>query len=410
MSDDHSARWAWIREVTPVTGRYAYLNCGWSGPLSTPVVEAMHRRLDLELEYGPTTKRVTEARMALTDRLRDLTARMLGAGADEIAVTGNTTEGVNIAVNGVALQPGDGVVTTSIEHGGGLTPAYWARERRGADLRIVHIGGTDGPGEVVERFDQAMDDRTRLVILSEISYATGQLLPLAEITRLAHARGATVVVDGAQTAGHVPIDVRALEVDAYAVPSHKWLCGPDGLGMLYVRRDRIADIDPVKVSHRAAESYDFVGAFQPLRDRVTKFEVSTMSTPVVAGTVAALEQYLESGVQPTWDRVRALTRYAEQRFEAIDGVTITGSRQDAMRTGLFVFRVEGIDPADLSAYLQAAGGVVCRTVRQLGSVRLSLHVYNVEAEIDRAADFVERAITEGMPPDLVASGHSPPEI
>lgn len=410
MGGDRVERWAWVREMTPATQRYAYLNCGWSGPMSIPVVEAVRRRLDLELTDGPTTKHVSEDRMALTDRLREVTAEMLGADADEIAVTGNTTEGVNIAVNGVALDPGDGVVTTSIEHGGGLIPAYWTRERRGTDVRIVPIAGADGPGAVVERFDQAMDERTRLVILSEISYATGQLLPVAEIARVAHARGATVVVDGAQTAGHVPIDVHAMGVDAYAVPSHKWLCGPAGAGMLYVRRDRIADIDPVKVSHRAAETYDFEGGFEPLRDRVTKFEVSTMSTPVIAGTVAAIEQYLESGIEATWDRVRELTRYAEERFEGIAGVTIIGSRHEAMRTGLFVFRAAGLDPAELSAYLQGAGGVVCRTVRQLEAVRLSLHVYNVEAEIERAAEYVERALTEGMPADVVSRGDAPAEV
>jgi L-cysteine/cystine lyase len=108
------------------------------------------------------------------------------------------------------------------------------------------------------------------------------LLPLRQIVEMAHARGATVVVDGAQTAGHVPIDVRATGVDAYAIPSHKWLCGPDGIGMLYVRRDRIADIDPVKVSMRAAASYDFDGHFEPQRNQVTKFEVSTMSTPTMS--------------------------------------------------------------------------------------------------------------------------------
>src|SRR5690606_472490 len=114
---------------------------------------------------------------------------------DEIAITGNTTEGVNIAVNGTALQPGDGVVTTTVEHPGGLIPAYWSRERRGAALSLVAIDPGDGHGAIVERFDQAINDRTRLVVLSEISYSTGQLLPLRQITELAHARGASVVVD-----------------------------------------------------------------------------------------------------------------------------------------------------------------------------------------------------------------------
>ena len=396
---DHAARWAWMREATPATRKYAYLNAGWSGPLSTGVADAMRRRIDLELEHGPTTKIVNEDRQALGVRLRAATAQMLGADVDEIAITGNTTEGVNIAVNGVALKAGDRVVTTSIEHGGGMIPAYWTRRKYGTDLAIVHIEGSDGSGEIVERFDQALGNAAKLVILSEISFSTGQVLPLAEITRLAHARGATVVVDGAQTAGHIPIDAHALGIDAYAVPSHKWLCGPDGLGMLYVRRDRIADLDPVKVSGHAAASYDFDGAFEEERNKVTKFEVSTNSTPVLAGTLVAVEQYLESGPQAVWDRVRALTRYGEERVGGIRGVELTGGRTEATRSGLFFFAIPGVDPAHLAAYLQGEGQIVCRSVRQVGSVRLSLHVYNTEAEIDRVAALVTSVVAAGGVPE-----------
>ncbi|MGE3857774.1 MAG: aminotransferase class V-fold PLP-dependent enzyme, partial [Dehalococcoidia bacterium] len=226
MADGHEARWAWMREHTPVTKQYIYLNAGFCGARTLEVSDAMKRRIDLEMEIGPTTKASMDERADLGKRLRAATARMMGADPDEIAITGNTTEGVNIGVNGVALQAGDRVVTTNIEHGGGMIPAYWTRRRYGTEVAIVPIEHDNGSGEMIERFDQAIDDRTKLVILSEISYASGQVLPLAEITRLAHARGATVVVDGAQTGGHIPIDAHALGVDVYAIPSHKWLCGP----------------------------------------------------------------------------------------------------------------------------------------------------------------------------------------
>ncbi|MEX2032345.1 MAG: aminotransferase class V-fold PLP-dependent enzyme, partial [Dehalococcoidia bacterium] len=154
----------------------------------------MRRRIDLELLEGPVTRTVQDDKMATMTRLRQVGAKLLGADQDEVCVTGNTTEGVNIGVNGVALQPGDRVVTTTIEHAGGMIPAYWAREKRGAELAIVSIAPDDGPGAIVEKFDQALGDRSSLVILSEIAYSTGQLLPTRQIVDLAHARGATVVV------------------------------------------------------------------------------------------------------------------------------------------------------------------------------------------------------------------------
>ena len=404
MSDPNAARWAERRAQTPVTREYAYLNAGWVGAMSTPVADAMRARIDLELAYGATSRPAMDDRMALNERLRAGAARMLGADVEEIAITGNTTEGVNIAVGGLALEPGDGVVTTSVEHVGGLIPAYYARLRRGADLRVVHVAAADGPGAMLEAFDRAIDDRTRLVLFSEISFSTGQLMPLGGIIQLAHARGASVVVDGAQTAGHVPIDAHALGVDAYAVPSHKWLCGPSGLGLLYVRRDRIADFEPVKVGGRAAATYDYEGgAFTPQRDAITKFEVSTMSSPALAGLAVAIDAYNEAGHQAVWDRVRVLNQYAEARFVTIPGVTVTSPTRDDTRSGLFLFRTAGVDAAALSAWLQAEGRIVCRSVKQFDSVRLSLHVYNVEEEVDRAAALVARAASEGLPADFLAS-------
>ena len=169
--------------------------------------------------------------------------------------------------------------------------------------------------------------------------------------------------------------------------------------MMYVRRDRIADLDPVKVSGRAAASYDFAGNFEAKQGDVTKFEVSTNSTPVVAGTLVAVEQYLESGGQAIWDRVRALTRYAEDRIGGIAGVELTGGRTESTRSGLFFFAVPDIDPAFMAAYLQGEAQVVCRSVKQVGSVRLSMHVYNTEAEVERVAELVASAAAAGNVPE-----------
>ena len=135
-------RWQWLRDRMPVTRDYAYMNSGWSGPLSTPVVEAMKARLDLELEHGPTTRRVMDDRVRLGERFRQVTAQMLNADADEIAIMGNTTEGVNVAVNGIDFQPGDQVVISTTEHSSGVVPAYYLRERYGVEVVIVQCGAT----------------------------------------------------------------------------------------------------------------------------------------------------------------------------------------------------------------------------------------------------------------------------
>lgn len=396
----HDARWAWMREQTPAAQRHVYLNCGWSGAVSVPVADAMREYIDLELAEGPTTRATLTERMAVGDRFRETFAEALNADPDEIAIMGNTTEGMNVVVNGLPWTDRDRIVVTSVEHSSGFVPAYMLRRRHGVDVAIVPVAAGDTAEELLTRFAAMIDDRTRLVMLSEISYSTGQLLPLAEIVELAHSRGAQVLVDGAQTLGHVPIDVRASNVDYYSVPSHKWLLGPDGLGALYVRRDLIHDLEPAKVAGRAAASYDQSGGFEPQLDQITKFELTTVSGVLLAGAAAAATQYLESGPQAVWDRVRELNRLAEARFDRIAGVSVASTRLDEHRTGLFAFTVEGEVAQRVSAYLQLEGGVVCRYVGEHNTVRLSFHVYNDETDIERAAATVERAIREGIPERL----------
>ena len=401
---DHHQRWIEWREQTPALREYAYMNSGFAGPERIAVHAAMRRRFDLELLHGSTSRRALDDRYELSDRYRAVMGLLLGGvSPDEIAITGNTSEGINIVVSGLGLDSGQCVVTTGVEHGSGIVPAYYQRERNACELAIVPIDAQDSLGTQLESFVAALDGAEcplKLVILSEISYSTGQLLPLNAIVEETHRRGGYVLVDGAQTAGHIPIDVRASGVDFYAIPSHKWLCGPDGMGALYVREDLIPLVAPTKVSGRAAAEYDLEGGFEPEREKITKYELTTTATALLAGTIEAAEWYLDSGPEAVFEQARALNRYAQQRFERIEGVTVVSPRHDVTRTGLFCFEVDGLEAADGNAFLQQEAKGVCRSVAQFNSVRLSLHAFNTEADVDHAAEVVERAILEGIPDDV----------
>lgn len=401
----NAERWNWYREHTPATRNVTYLNCGWSGPMTTQVADAMRHFLEREMTLGPTTQAVFDERVARRESYRALMAAAVGAEPEEITIAQNTTEGINIVLNGLAFAPGSNVVTTSVEHPSGIVPAYYLRERRGMDLRVVRLSGADTFATTLEKFDAAIDERTAVVLISEVSFATGQLLPLAGIVEIAHRRGARVLVDGAQTAGHIPVDVRASNVDYYAFTAHKWLLGPDGVGALFVRRDLVAGLEPAKVAGRAAAEWDFEGNFAPQREAITKFELTTVSGVVVAGAHVAAEQYLESGPATVFERARELNRAAEARFARIPGVELASPRIDETRTGLFAFRVEGEEARRVSTYLQAYHRVVCRSVASENAVRLSLHVYNTTDDIEAAARGVEQAVAEGIPAE-VASGIS----
>ena len=399
-----SERWQAWRDDTPAMIEYAYMNSGFSGPKRRATHAAVQQRLDLELMHGSTTRHALDDRFDLAARYREAMGRLLGgASPDEIAIMGNTTEGINIITNGLEVTSADSVVTTSVEHGSGIVPAYYQRARTGCEVVIVPIHAQDSPGQAMESFVSTMGaarGNIKLVILSEISYSTGQLLPLKAIVDETHRRGGHVLVDGAQTAGHIPIDVHESGVDFYAIPSHKWLCGPDGLGALYIREDLIPLVAPSKVAGRSAASYDFEGNFEPERERITKYELTTTSTPLIAGTLEAAEWFLDSGPEAVFERTRELNRYAEGRFGRIEGVSVVSPLHDSTRTGLFCFTVDDLPAGDVNAFLQAEARVVCRSVAEFNSVRLSLHAFNTEADIDRAAETVERAIREGIPDDV----------
>ena len=149
-----------------------------------------------------------------------------------------------------------------------------------------------------------------------------------------HRRGGHMLVDGAQTAGHIPIDVRESGVDFYAIPSHKWLCGPDGFGALYVREDLIPLVShPPRCRGGLPRSTTSRAAFEPEREKITKYELTTTARALISGTIEAAEWYLDSGPEEVFERVRALNRYAEQRFGRIEGVSVVSPRHDATRTG-----------------------------------------------------------------------------
>ena len=176
---------------------------------------------------------------------------MVNDGADEIALTRNTTGGMNIAIHGLNWQPGDEALTTNLEHPGGLFPLYVLRQRRGVTVNVVQIPPEASSGEAVARFEAAITPRTRLPVFSPVAWNTGMRLPLDEIVALGHRHHVLSAVDAAQSTGAIPLDLPASGVDFYAMPAQKWLCGPEGIGAFYLRREHLSRLEPTFVGYRS---------------------------------------------------------------------------------------------------------------------------------------------------------------
>ena len=343
----------------------------------------------------PTTH---ERRLATFRRSRSVLAALIRAGSDEVSIQQNTTEGINIVLSGIGLQPGDEIITCSGEHSSVIVPAYHARDRYGATLKIVRVSREDTAGDILARFEEAATPALRLILLSHISYSSGQLFPVRELAALAHKHGAYLLLDAAQSIGQIPVSVGELGCDFCAFPGHKWLLGPAATGALYVRRALIGAVNPPRVSHHASAFYNFKDRFESKTDAIDKFELTTVSVPLLAGLNAAIDFIEGIGLEAIKERALALARYATGELGAVDGVEMASvSEPSAVRSGIVSFALPGVPPATLTAHLWESRRIVARTVGDAACTRLCFHAFNTEAEVDTAVEAIAEAAKHGVP-------------
>ncbi len=391
-----------IRAQIPTTQEAIYLNTGWAGPMSQPVMEAIDHAFQQEIVGGPTAPPVMEKRLEILQRARAALADLVGASAEEISLQQNTTEGINIVLNGLDLSPGDELITCNMEHSSVIVPCYYARDRRGLNLKIVQLDREDSPYGILDKFARAMSRRTKLFFLSHVSYSYGLTLPLREINRLAHTGGALVLADGAQTVGRVPVNVADLECDFYCHPGHKWLLGPAATGALYVRRDLIERLPPPKVALRAADEYDHAGHFRPRTDAIDKYELTTISVPLWAGLIRAIDFLRPIGLEAIQERALALAQRMVDGLAQIPSVRLVSPPPGETATSLVAFALDSLAPEDVTAALWEMGRIVSRSVDDNESTRVSIGFFNTEEEIDQTLDVIRRLARDGLPKSLTA--------
>jgi L-cysteine/cystine lyase len=323
-------------------------------------------------------------------------ASLIGARARDIALLGSTTEGVNIVLRGLGLSPGDQVLTSNLEHSSVMVPCYELARQTGVEVKIARSPANETEDELAQLFEEEITTRTRLVVLSHISYNRGTRLPVERIVEAAHAAGALVLLDGAQSAGQLALDVPSLGADFYAFPAHKYVLGPDGAGALYIRPELIERVQPMAVAHGAAEAYDFDGNFTPDTASMRKFEMATHSGPVLAGVVEAARLLHETGLPDIEARLLALSSRLTEGLQRIQGVTIRGPLDPALRSALVTFTVADLDPNETAAALWQLRRIVGRVVNDK-RVRLSLAIFNDESDVDAALEAIEQLARHGLP-------------
>lgn len=390
MSDVHDRDWlASVRADLPVTAEVAYLNTGTAGPLPAPTAESLRADLDAELAHGRAGMAGFERLFETIGALRSAMCRLVGAPPGSVALTHHTTEGVNVGVWGLDLGAADEVVTTTVEHEGVVVPLAQLHHRRGTRIRFADVGVGSGSA-AVEAVAAEITDRTRLVVVSHVAFSTGALLPVREIAAAAHAVGALVVVDGAQSVGAIPVDVDALDADVYAFPGQKWLCGIEGMGGVYVRPELVDRILPIQVGFFSVDldsyRHDDIASHR-LAEGARRYEVGTVFRPGLSAMLASLTWLEESvGLDRAFARISSLAAFARAEVGKRDGFRLVTPGEHA---GLVSFHVDGLDPVDAVARL-AADGIVIRSIPDTDVFRISCGFFTTEDEVFAALDGLAR--------------------
>jgi selenocysteine lyase/cysteine desulfurase len=363
-----------FRRQMPVAEHWAYFDHAAVAPVSGPAAAAIRNWLEDATHNGDAHY---PDWLAQLDRLRRTAAGAIGAGVDEVALVPNTTTGINLVAEGFPWQPGDNVVTRADEFPSNQYP--WLNlADRGVEVRRLEVE-PDGRLDL-ERLDAACDARTRLVTLSWVAFSNGWRNDLDAAADIAHRRGALLLVDAIQGLGVFPIDVGQTPIDFLAADGHKWMLGPEGAGLFYIRRDHLDRIRPVGVGwNSVVDAMDFSRIELRVKPSADRYEGGSPNMGGMLGLDASLTLLAGIGFERIAARVLEITNLACERLRSV-GAEIISNRSPEHASGIVVFRLPGRDPAETRARCLEAGIVLsCRGA----GLRISPHAYNNGEDVDR---------------------------
>jgi cysteine desulfurase/selenocysteine lyase len=394
-----------IRRDFPILARevygkpLVYLDNGASAQKPQAVLDAVQHAYSNE--YANVHRGLHFLSNAATDayeNARKSVQRFLNApSVDNIVFTKNTTEAINTVAYGWGMPnigEGDEIVLSIMEHHSNIVPWHFIRERQGA--KLVWAPVDDEGAFHIEEFEKCLTDHTRLVAITQMSNALGTVTPIKEIVRIAHARGVPVLVDGSQSAVHMPIDVQDLGCDWFVMTGHK-LYGPSGIGVLYGKKDRLESMRPFQGGGEMI--FDVTEDMVTYNDPPHRFEAGTPPIVQAIGLGAALD-YMDSVGR---DRIAAheadLKAYAHERLSRINSLRIFGNAPG--KGAIVSFELQGIHAHDVSMVIDRSGvavraGTHCAQplLKRFGvtsTCRASFGMYNTRAEIDVLAEALEKA-------------------
>ena len=367
--------WQKVREKFLLEKGFTYMNNGTLGPTPRPVYEAMVEYWRL-MAVNPHEN--SEIFQRGVEQTRAKAAEFLGVTADEIAITRNTTEGNTILCQGLDLKPGDEVLLTAYEHSSNRET--WRRQAKRYGLVVKQVKfpiPPDNPSLILDAFEDAITPRTRVMHFANPLGSTGCFMPVKQLAEMAHRRNILCFVDGAHSIGHVVFSLKDWDVDGFACNAHKWLTGPAGSGILYVKED---------VQDRVWPNISLVPWDRPPKGaRKYSLSVGRRPWPVVAALEDTLDFQNALGRSRIEQRTRGLGTYLRRKAADIPGVRLYTPSDPSMSAGITNLGVENVPGRRLKEYLRQKYDIYVPggSSRPGAAVRISTHYYNTFEQVDK---------------------------
>lgn len=367
------------RAQFPALSNKIYFNYGGQGPMSQGAMDAItqsqahiqHLGPFGNAAYGWISPQIQASREAITSTLN--------IPSHTITLTGNVTIGCNIAMWGIDWQPGDHLLLSDCEHPGVIATAQEIARRLAIEVTTCPLMATLNEGDPISIIAENIRPRTRLVVLSHVLWNTGQVLPIDKIVELCRSNNSLLLIDAAQSVGVLPVDLTALGVDFYAFTGHKWLCGPAGVGGLYVRPETRENLHPtfIGLNGVTTNSQAQPTGWQPDGRR---YEVSTLSTPLYIGLKAAITIHEQWGTaEERYEQICKNSQYLWQKLTSLSNVKCL--KNSPPKSGLVSFQLTNQPSIKLVQYLESQQ-ILTRTISQPNCIRVSVHYLTLESEID----------------------------
>ncbi len=380
--------WFYVQQAFNIDRNIVNLNNGGVHPAPKIVMDAIHRYLDFSNGAPPYNMwRLLQPRKEL---IRKKLADTFGCSAEEIAITRNVTESMQIALLGLDLEPGDEVLTTSHDYPSMKNALFQREKREGVVVKIFNFPYPPPNLKILaDLFEKNITSKTKLILVCHITNLTGQIFPIRDICQLARKRGIEVVIDGAHSFGHFVYKQEDLDCDIYGANLHKWMMAPMGTGFLYVKKEKIKKIWPL-----------FPASYE-MRDDIRKFEnIGTHPEYIELAIGEALAFHHGIGGKRIEERLRYLRNYWAKALEKLPGVKILTSYDPQQSCGIGTFTVENMDMAKLSEILFDKHKIYTISVdipEDVIGIRVTPSIYNTLRELDLFIEVASYYIKYGLP-------------